>query len=183
MKQPATAEPGALVRKDRVHRRVYIAPDIFKLEQERIFSRSWLFAGHESQAPCRGDFITTELAGQPLVVVRHENDIKVLFNRCPHRGAKICEVENGNARPFRCPYHGWVFDTDGRFISSSLHGDYGNSAVAEADLNVRTVPRMINYRGFIFVNLSSDGPELEQSLGPMMAAIAGLFHASGNVMI
>ena len=166
MKQPATDDFGALVRKDRVHRRVYTDPAVFELEMERIFNRSWLFAAHESQVPGRGDFVTTQLAGQTFIVVRHEDGIRVLFNRCPHRGAKICETESGNARPFRCPYHGWVFDTDGRLINPSLHADYGDSAVAEADLNVRPVPRMINYRGFVFVNLSNDGPGLEQALGP-----------------
>lgn len=178
MKQPAIDDFGDLVRNDRVHRRVYTDPAVFELEQQRIFNRSWLFAGHESQVPRRGDFITTQLAGQTLIVVRHEDDIKVLFNRCPHRGAKICETESGNARPFRCPYHGWVFDTDGRLISSSLHGDYGDFTVADADLNVRAVPRMTNYRGFVFVNLCDDGPGLEQALGPMMSAIDNLLDRS-----
>ena len=178
MKQPATDNLADLVRKDRVHRRVYIDPAVFELERERIFNRSWLFAGHESQVPDRGDFITTQLAGQTLIVVRHGDDIKVLFNRCPHRGAKICEAASGNARPFRCPYHGWVFDTDGRFISSSLHGDYGNTTGAESGLNVRAVPRMVNYRGFIFINLSKGGPGLEQALGPMLSAIDNLVDRS-----
>ena len=114
MKQPAIDDFSALIRKDRVHRRVYTDPAVFELEMERIFKRSWLFAAHESQAPGRGDFITTQLAGQTLIVVRHEDEVKALFNRCSHRGAKVCETENGNARPFRCPYHGWVFDTNGR---------------------------------------------------------------------
>ena len=178
MKQPATDDFGALVRKDRVHRRVYTDPTVFELEMERIFNRSWLFAAHESQVPGRGDFVTTQLAGQTFIVVRHKDGIRVLFNRCPHRGAKICETESGNARPFRCPYHGWVFDTDGCLINPSLHSDYGDSAVTEADLNVRPVPRMINYRGFVFVNLSNEGPGLEQALGPMMSAIDNLVERS-----
>ena len=178
MKQPATDDLRALVREDRVHRRVYTDPAVFDLEMERIFNRSWLYAGHESQVPGRGDFITTQLGKQSVILARHQDGINVLFNRCPHRGAKICETESGNARPFRCPYHGWVFDTDGRFISSSLHDDYGNSAPDASDLNVRSVPRMINYRGFIFVNLSNDGPGFEQALGPIKSAIDNLVDRS-----
>ena len=178
MKQPATDDLRALVREDRVHRRVYTDPAVFDLEMERIFNRSWLYAGHESQVPGRGDFITTQLGKQSLIVARHQDGINVLFNRCPHRGAKICETESGNARPFRCPYHGWVFDTDGRFISSSLHDDYSNSAPDASDLNVRPVPRMINYRGFIFVNLSNDGPGFERALGPIKSAIDNLVDRS-----
>lgn len=178
MKQPDTDDFGALVREDRVHRKVYVDPAVFDLEMERIFHRSWLFAGHESQVPAPGDFITTQLGGQSLILVRHEDDIKVLFNRCPHRGATICETESGNTRPFRCPYHGWVFDTDGRFISSSLHDDYGNSAMNASDLSVRSVPGTVNYRGFIFVNLSNDDPGFEQALGPIKSAIDNLVERS-----
>ena len=82
MKQPAVDDLTALARKDRVHRRVYTDPAVFELELQRIFNRAWLFAGHESQVPRRGDFITTQLAGQTLFTVRHEDEIKVLFNRC-----------------------------------------------------------------------------------------------------
>ena len=178
MKQPATDDLRALVREDRVHRSVYTDPAVFDLEMERIFNCSWLYAGHESQVPGRGDFITTQLGKQSVILARHQDGINVLFNRCPHRGAKICETESGNARPFRCPYHGWVFDTDGRFISSSLHDDYGKSAPDASDLNVRSVPRMTNYRGFIFVNLSNDGPGFEQALGPIKSAIDNLVDRS-----
>ena len=178
MKQLNTDDFGALVQEDRVHRKVYIEPAVFELEMERIFNRSWLFTGHESQVPNQGDFITTQLGKQTLIMVKHLDDINVLFNRCPHRGARICETESGNTRPFRCPYHGWVFDTDGCFISSSLHDDYDNSTIADADLNMRAVPRMINYRGFIFIKLTKGGPGFEQALGPIMSAIDNLVDRS-----
>src|SRR6185369_15185401 len=75
-----------LVQEDQVHRDVYISDDIFRLEQERLFSRAWLFLGHASQVPEPGDYVTAELAGQPLILVRRaDRTLQVLANRCAHK--------------------------------------------------------------------------------------------------
>lgn len=101
------AELRQLVRPTSVHRRVYIDPGIFELERERIFKRAWLYVGHESQARRPGDFFVTELAAQSVVMVRHaDRTIRVLFNRCAHRGAKVVAEASGNAASFVCCYHG-----------------------------------------------------------------------------
>ena len=74
---PELIEPG------RVHRRVYADPDVFELEMERIFGRAWLFVGHTSQVPKPGDYITTELGRQPVIMARHsDGNVHVLLNRC-----------------------------------------------------------------------------------------------------
>src|SRR5579871_5770829 len=83
-------EIAKLIEPGRVHKRVYTDPDLFELEMERIFSRAWLFVGHTSQVPNPGDFITTELGRQPVIMVRHRDGaVHVLLNRCTHRGAKV----------------------------------------------------------------------------------------------
>src|SRR4051794_9076779 len=83
-------EIAKLVEPGRVHRRVYVDSEIFELEMERLFGRAWLFVGHTSQVPNPGDFFTTELARQPVVMTRHrDGTVHVLFNRCTHRGAKV----------------------------------------------------------------------------------------------
>src|SRR6201988_1739124 len=103
-----------LIQPGRVHRRVYADPGIFELEMERIFGRAWLFVGHASQISKPGDYITTELARQPVLMTRHsDGSIKVLFNRCAHRGAKVAPLRSGNAPQLTCCYHGWTYDTDG----------------------------------------------------------------------
>jgi hypothetical protein len=61
-------EVAKLIEPGRVHRRVYTDPDVFELEMERIFGRAWLFVGHESQVPNPGDFITTDLGRQPVII-------------------------------------------------------------------------------------------------------------------
>ena len=92
-------EIAKLIQPGRVHRRVYTDPEIFELEMERIYGRAWLFVGHASQVPKPGDYITTELARQPVIMMRHsDGSIKVLFNRCTHRGAKVAPLSAAATR-------------------------------------------------------------------------------------
>src|SRR5678815_531946 len=86
-----------LVQPDRVHRSVYADPQLFELEMTRVFGRAWLVLGHESQVKKPGDYFTTRMGREPVVVVRQENSsIKVLINRCAHRGSKVCAEGQGN---------------------------------------------------------------------------------------
>ena len=75
----------ALVQPDRVHRDLYISPELFALEQEHFFANTWNYAGHDSQLPKPGDYLSVEIAGRPLIVVRHsDGTVRVLMNRCAH---------------------------------------------------------------------------------------------------
>ena len=81
----------ALVQPDRVHRAVYTDPALFTLEMDRIFGRAWLVIGHESQVRETGDYFTTRMGREPVIVARHEDgSVRVLINRCAHRGAMVC---------------------------------------------------------------------------------------------
>src|SRR5688572_28844443 len=87
-----------LVQPDRVHRAVYTDPGLFELEMERLFGRAWLLLGHESQIPRPGDFFTTRMARQDVIVTRHpDGSVRVLAIRCGHRGARVCEPARGIA--------------------------------------------------------------------------------------
>ena len=92
-------EIAALVQPDRVHKRVYTDPGIFDLEMERIWGNAWIFIGHESQVKSPGDFFTTTIGKQPVIVTRHSNNrIYVLYNRCAHKGAQLTVAPCGQAR-------------------------------------------------------------------------------------
>ena len=120
----------SLVRRDCVHRDVYIDPEIFNLETQRIFARAWHYLCHESQLPDTGDYMTTDIAGNPVIVIRHDDrTIKVLHNRCAHRGAKVLENTQGNARVLSCIYHGWRYRTDGELLSIPCRDNYRNTDV------------------------------------------------------
>lgn len=157
----------ALVQKDRVHRSIYTDPEIFELEMENIFGKSWIFVGHESQVPNPGDYFTTVIGSQPVVMARHtDGKVYVIFNRCGHRGAIVCNEERGNVRHFRCLYHGWTFRTNGDLLGVPLKSGYPPCFDFKTTaLGMPRVPRCDSYRGFVFASLASEGPTLEHHLG------------------
>src|SRR4051794_22623487 len=110
----ADPQLAKLVQPDRVHRSVYTDPALFELEMERIFGRAWLVLGHESQVRNVGDYFTTRMGLEPVIVVRkEETEFGVLINRCAHRGSMVCAEGRGNTERFVCPYHGWSYDRAG----------------------------------------------------------------------
>ncbi|RLA51992.1 MAG: (2Fe-2S)-binding protein [Gammaproteobacteria bacterium] len=151
-----------LVFDDRVHSRIFTDPEIFNLEIERIFKRTWQFALHESEIPNAGDFKTFELALEPVIAVRGKDDsIKILVNRCRHRGMQVCEQRSGNASRFQCWYHGWNYALDGSLLSEVDQA----TGMTQDDLGLGQLPRVDNYRGFVFASFAESGPSLEEHLG------------------
>ena len=86
-----------LVQPDRVHRSVYTDQALFDLEMENMFEKTWVYCGHESQVKAVGDYHTLHIGRQPMVMVRdRDQSIRVLYNRCPHRGVQLCGTHSGN---------------------------------------------------------------------------------------
>jgi len=148
----------------RVHRSVFTSPQIFDLERERIFSRCWLYLGHETEIPSPGDYVRRWIGGRPLFMVRDEDgQLRVFYNTCTHRGAFVCRSDKGNAKIFQCFYHAWTFDTRGKLIGVPSQERFGPGFATE-HLGLRS-PRFDTYRGFIFVNFHPNPPRLEDYLG------------------
>mgnify|MGYP000686880708 FL=1 len=92
-----TIDLGHLVQPDRVHKSVYTDQQLFDLEMEHIFEKAWVYCGHESQVKEVGDYFTMQIGRQPMVMVRDvDKSVKVLYNRCPHRGVELCGNQSGN---------------------------------------------------------------------------------------
>lgn len=167
-----------MVRPDKVRRDVYVDPEIFELEMERIYKRSWIYVGHESQIPETGQYTTSLIGKQEVILVRGgDGQPHVLYNRCPHKGAQVVPSGDGKVeRLFRCSYHAWTFKLDGTMLGAPLRRGYeGTNFDPESDeFWMRKVAQVSSYRGFVFAKLSDGGPDLIEFLGGARAAIDNL---------
>ncbi len=157
-----------LVQADRVHRSVYADAAIFELEMDRVFGRAWLLVGHESQVASPGDYFTTRMGREPVIVVNQGRRIEVLINRCMHRGSMVCAEGRGNTERFVCPYHGWSYDRAGALQAVPFAGGYEKDKLPKG---LKAAPRVAVYRGFVFASLSAMGPDLLEFLGPAKASL------------
>jgi len=154
-------------REFRVHGSVYTDAEVFAAELERIFERTWVYAGHESELPAAGDYKTILVGTQPVILSRHEDGkVHALYNRCRHRGAVVCRQERGHSNFFRCRYHNWVYANNGDLIGMSQSTGYPDDFDRSA-YGLVPVSRMANYRGLIFISLSEVGPTFDEHLAPV----------------
>src|SRR5216117_3410374 len=118
----AITEPGRLkalvdVERGIVSREIFVNEEIYRQELERIFARAWLFIGHASQIPRPGDFVTSSMGEESVILCRDRGGkLHVFLNSCRHRGMKVCRYDEGNTVEFMCPYHGWSYATDGALV-------------------------------------------------------------------
>ena len=164
-----------LVQPDQVHRDVYLDPELFELEMERLWARTWVYVGHDSQVPNPGDYITTDIATRPMIMVRHDDgSVRVLHNRCAHKGAKLLSAPAGNTGRFlRCPYHAWSYTTDGALLAIPRQKGYEGTRMlaCEAGRGLTRVEHVENWRGFVFARLSDDGPAFREYFGESLSSI------------
>ena len=131
----------------------YTSPEFAELEKEHVFTREWVCVGHVGEVPNRGDYFVTELAGEPLLVVRDDHRVvRVLSNVCRHRANLVAEGR-GNRSVFTCGYHAWTYARDGRLLRAPLM-----ESVEGFDRAGSRLPsfRTEVWESFIFVNLDEE---------------------------
>ncbi|MEW6689776.1 MAG: Rieske 2Fe-2S domain-containing protein [Pseudomonadota bacterium] len=170
MLQEHIPDLSKFVEPDRVRREVYTDARIFELEMERIHEKYWIYCGHESQVPKAGDYVAVQIGRQPMLMVRgKDRKVRVLYNRCPHRGNMMCGDRQGNAGEFfRCSYHAWTFHHDGKLRSiPMMESGYAGTRFGKdnPDCSMKPAARVESYRGFVFASLSPDGISLKEFLG------------------
>jgi benzoate/toluate 1,2-dioxygenase subunit alpha len=171
-----------LVRETEVHRDVYIDQEVFDLEMQHLFANTWIYVGHDSQVPNAGDYFSTTIGTQPVLIVRHTDGVvHVLYNRCPHKGTRITIDTCGNTgKFFRCPYHAWSFKTDGSLLAIPLRKGYENTGLEQSHAGKGMVPvrHVKNYRGFVFAKMSDVGPDFEEYFGESLSSIDNMVDRS-----
>ena len=164
----SAARIRALVEPNRIHRNVYVDEEIFRIEMEKIWGYAWIYIGHDSQIPEPGDFITTDLGLDPVIMVRGDDaKVRVLFNRCAHKGAKVTGRACGHADSFRCPYHGWTYRNSGALRGLPARDGYADSEVkiGNREFGLQEVAQVDSIRGFVFASKSAEAPDLRTFLG------------------
>lgn len=149
----------------RVRRSVMTSDEIWALEQDRIFSRRWLFVGHDSEVPSSGDYVRRTVGARPLFLIRgSDGEARIFYNSCPHRGATICRQDAGRAKTLQCFYHSWTFSNVGALVALPDEEGYGPTFDRQTMGLVRP-PRHESYRGFHFVCYDPDVGPLPEYLG------------------
>lgn len=145
--------------------RIHNDREIYDLELERIFGRSWVFIGHESEIPEPGDYAKRYIADNPVIFVRDESgEIQVLFDSCRHRGTTVVRAEQGNTTHFRCPYHNWTYKNTGELVGVP-HKQQCYQELDTCEYALQSPAQVDTYAGLVFACLSEDTPPLEEYLG------------------
>ncbi len=160
--EKASTIPAAWYRDDRI------------AEQERasVFGGNWIAVGRADQVAVPGRFLTIELAGEPLVIVRgSDGELRAFFNVCRHHAAAVATIPCGTVEHLRCPYHGWTYGLDG-----SLKGAPEFAGVCNFDraANGLVPARVATWEQFVFVTLSEQAPPLADFLGDLHQRVAPL---------
>ncbi len=146
---------------------MYTDPEVFKLEQERLFGgKTWLAIGGLHQLDGPGSYFTTSIAGQPLLIVKDQDDrVRAFFNVCPHRGGMLASDACGSmGRSIQCQYHGWSFGLDGALRTAR---DFEGVEDFDPDQFGLRALQADTWEQFIFVSFSPDAPPLLEFLGDM----------------
>ena len=186
-----TAEVDELVQADKglVKRSIFSDEEIFKEEIQQIFTRAWLFVGHESQVPNPNDYVVSRMGTDSVILTRNkQGKIQVLLNSCTHRGMKLCRYDQGNGRTFTCPYHGWSFSTDGELVERPGdlfnvpgHKTHYKGEFDKSQWGLKRVAQVKNYKGTIWATWDKDAPSFEDYIGGMRHYLdSALDHRDGR---
>jgi len=154
----------------------YTDPRVAALEQRNVFGRTWQLAARADQLREPGRYVTAEIAGEPIVVVRGEDGVlRAFYNVCRHHAAAVMTAPCGRAAHLRCPYHGWTYGLDG-----TLKGvpEFAGVCNFEREKQGLVPISVAVWENFVFVHLDTEAPSLEAHLGDLAARVAPLNLAS-----
>lgn len=172
--RPAELAPAidvsGLVDRDNglVDRSVFTDQGLYRQELARVFAPSWLFLGHVEQLKKPGDFFTTYMGEDPVIVTKDKSGrIRAFLNSCRHRGARVLRADYGATRAFTCTYHGWSFDLEGKLISVPNEDGYPKESWDRSQWGLVEVAQLDTVLGLVFATWNPTAPPLLEQLGDM----------------
>lgn len=149
-----------------VSREIFVDREVYQLELDRLFTRAWLFVGHESLIPNKGDFFTSRMGEESVILCRDKKGVvHVFLNSCRHRGMKVCRYDQGNTSLFTCPYHSWSYTTDGKLQGVPLYKQLYDGVLDRDAMSLIEVPRLAIYKGTVWASWDPDAPDFLTYLG------------------
>jgi choline monooxygenase len=141
----------------------YTDSSVFELEQPTVFSHTWQFIGRSEQVRDPGQYISCEIAGEPILVVRGNDAIlRGFFNVCRHHAAAVITQSEGTAQSLRCPYHGWTYNLEGALV---LAPEFGGVADFNRFANSLVPIEIAVYKNWVFAKLDQGNPSLQDFFG------------------
>src|SRR5262245_19082841 len=141
----------------------YLHPDVARLEQQTVFSRSWQVAGRLRQVQHPGEYVTSEIAGEPIVAVRgRDAALRAFFNVCRHHAAAVMSEPSGRSVELRCPYHGWTYSLEGQLKSAP---DLGGVCNFNRDSMALVPADIAPWSEWMLVRLDPVGPAVTEIPG------------------
>ena len=146
---------------------IFVDEQIYALEVERIFNRSWLYLGHATEIPNPGDFVTRRMGDDLVILIRGDDGKpRAFLNGCRHRGSLITKLDSGNCDHFVCPYHGWTYTNAGELVTTS-YDDFYQGKLDFAANGLREVAQLDSHGQLIFATWDAGAPSLSDYLGDM----------------
>jgi choline monooxygenase len=151
----------------------YVDPRILELELRTTFANTWQYACRLDQVREPGEYVTLELAGEPLLIVRGSDRVlRGFFNVCRHHAAAVMTEPSGCVKRLTCPYHGWTYTLEGALKAAPAFENVRNFDPAANRLVPVTTSTWENW---VFVRIAPEGPSIEESLGAeVVAQVRGL---------
>ncbi len=161
---PAEKGPEPELGSELIPKERYTSPEFMQLEWDKVWSKSWLLGCREEEIPEVGDYVTTEIGNESLLIVRGEDmKARVFYNVCNHRGNQVKFDKGGNSKTLQCAYHFWEYDLTGTLVNVPDEEDFTQGCPKDK-LSLKEIPSG-TWGGFVFFNLDQNAGPMEDFLG------------------
>ena len=170
MTRPMTYHAMIDLKQGTISREIFSSRAVYDEEIEKVFTRAWLFVGHESQIPKAGDYFTSRMGAESVILTRDKKSkVHVFLNSCRHRGMKVCQYDHGNTQLFTCPYHSWSYTTEGKLFGVPQFKAIYEGTLDKEQWSLIEVPKLEVYKGTVWASWDKDAPDFLTYLGDAKA--------------